>query len=42
MMRKAPRTLTIEETHSRYFPARTPRLLKLWCYGAMRRTQLKE
>jgi hypothetical protein len=32
MMRGAPRSLTIEETHNHYFPARTPRLLKLRCY----------
>jgi hypothetical protein len=31
-MRGVPRSLTIEETHNRYFPARTPRLLKLCCY----------
>jgi hypothetical protein len=31
-MRSVPRSLTIEETHSRYFSARTSRLLTLRCY----------
>jgi hypothetical protein len=30
----ACRSLTIEETHSHYFSAQTPRLLKLGCYIA--------
>ena len=42
MMRSVPRALNIEETHGRYFSARTSRLLNVAllyrCYGAMRRT----